>query len=210
MFRWYARSEICYVFLSDVFSWCRIEAKSQLHKSRWFTRGWTLQELITPHRLSFYTSNWTSIGSRNKLRDRIAFHTGVGANLLRDNITHIHRELNFASITQRMSWVVDRHITRGEDLAYSLLEIFDIHMPLLYGEGKQAFIRLQEEIIRHNDDHSIFAWTLCPPSILPTPASATHTGMLASSPSLFAGSGDVVSVETGEDSRPFYLTNRGI
>jgi len=145
------------------------------------------------------------MGSRDSLRDIISSRTGIAAKFLRDGFP-MH-ELRLLSIAQRMSWASRRETTRKEDLAYCLLGIFGISMPLLYGEGQGAFIRLQEEIMRHSDDHTIFAWELLGRG--PSNVTREPQGLLAPKPELFARSDDVVAVETGE-SLPFSRTNRGI
>ncbi|KAK1829899.1 heterokaryon incompatibility protein-domain-containing protein [Podospora conica] len=203
MFRWYEEAEICYAYLSDISS--DASELEQFGNSRWFTRGWTLQELIAPRQVNFYTSDWDLIGTRDGLRDAISSRTGIAAGFLRDRFRNSW--LRSLSVAQRMSWASSRETTREEDLAYCLLGIFGINMPLLYGEGRGAFMRLQEEIMRHSDDHSIFAWE-------DTKGLSAGTvqgpgGLLASKPEFFSESDNVVAVETGE-SAPFSLTNRGI
>ncbi|KAI5920918.1 heterokaryon incompatibility protein-domain-containing protein [Camillea tinctor] len=149
MYRWYKNSNVCYVFLSDV----RANKPESFSTSQWFTRGWTLQELLVPENVFFYDQKWEYIGSKHSLRGDISYITNIDRNVLSYRNT-IHE----CSIAQRMSWASQRRTTRTEDRAYSLMGIFDAHMPLLYGEGDKAFMRLQEEIIRRSDDHSIFAW----------------------------------------------------
>lgn len=203
MFGWYQQADICYAYLSDVPR--NLDEPYQLIHSRWFTRGWTLQELIAPGKVDFYSSSWDLIGSRDSLRDIISSRTGIAAKFLCDGFPM--NELRLVSIAQRMSWASTRETTRKEDLAYCLLGIFGINMPLLYGEGQGAFIRLQEEIMRHSDDHTIFAWELFSARL--SSATSEPLGLLATTPDLFASSGAVVAVETGE-SLPFSQTNRGI
>ena len=134
MFRWYAKAEVCFAYLSDIRTGASFR---KLVESRWFTRGWTLQELIAPPMLLFFDNNWQLIGNRSAFRFLIASSTGIGADFLRDDMTDIHHRLGFASVAQRMSWAAKRNTTRVEDLAYCLLGIFDINMPLLYGEGNR-------------------------------------------------------------------------
>jgi hypothetical protein len=147
MFRWYHNSAKCYVYLSDVStnehqnnlsfqSW-----EPALRKSRWFTRGWTLQELIAPPSIEFFCSNGKRLGDKQSLEKQIHEVTGIAANALRGT------PLSEFSIPERMSWAENRETKREEDKAYSLLGIFDIHMPLLYGEGiNEAIGRLREAI----------------------------------------------------------------
>ena len=104
-----------------------------------------------------------------------------------------------------MSWAADRETTRPEDLAYCLMGIFSVNMPMLYGEGSvKAYLRLQEEIMRQSDDHSLFAWTLNV-----APDSNKH-GLLADSPSAFRNSSKITPYEDYEPRRPFQMTNRGL
>ncbi|KAJ5710487.1 HET-domain-containing protein [Penicillium malachiteum] len=121
-------------------------------KSRWFTRGWTLQELIAP-KTSF---SWLKTGR--------CYFLGVGCPTIsvgslvgERNSVSLSKALGSLGIAERMSWASNRSTTRKEDEAYSLLGLFGINMPLLYGEGESAFIRLQEEILKNSDDQSLLA-----------------------------------------------------
>lgn len=161
MYEWYKEAVICYVYLCDVKKapdrdfkstdedWEDVEYAA-FHTSRWFTRGWTLQELLAPQQLRFYDEDWTYIGSKDSMLTLLS------------RITRIETEhLNSAreaSVAQKMSWASNRSTTRQEDIAYCMLGLFDVNMPLLYGEGKKAFIRLQHQIIQSCPDESIFAW----------------------------------------------------
>ncbi|KAI0806359.1 HET-domain-containing protein [Xylaria sp. FL0064] len=124
-----------------------------LRKCRWFSRGWTLQEMIAPKHVEFYDCGWKCFGSKAQLAPILAWITGVDPGVLKGG------SLDQVLVGRRMSWAANRQTRRVEDIAYCLLGIFDINMPLLYGEGEKAFIRLQEEIIRSSNDLSIFAWT---------------------------------------------------
>ena len=121
-------------------------------KSRWFTRGWTLQELLAPTRLQFFDRDWKSFGTKFDLIDNISTITKIDLYALTGG------DLSRLSVARRMSRVGNRQTTRLEDMAYCLLGIFGINMPLLYGEDAKAFIRPQEEILKITDDQSIFAW----------------------------------------------------
>lgn len=131
------------------------EVYQQFCQSRWFTRGWTLQELIAPTKLMFYDRHWRLIGDKIQLEQVLEECTSIDRNVLRD-----YTFIESTSVAKRMSWASSRSTTREEDEAYCLLGIFDVNMPLLYGEGKKAFQRLQEEIIRtsRSVDHSILYW----------------------------------------------------
>jgi len=152
MFRWYQNSVVCYAYLADI---CSTTFDDGLSKSRWFQRGWTLQELIAPESVIFFNQSWTCVGSKESDVRKIAEFTGIHPRVLQNSV-----EMFGLSVAQRMCWASTRKTTRVEDIAYCLLGIFDLNMPLLYGEGKKAFIRLQEEIIKRLSDDSIFAWGL--------------------------------------------------
>lgn len=157
MFRWYRDSSICYAYLADFLPFSHHDQVAtglgQLSTSRWFTRGWTLQELIAPRNLRFYSQTWGVIGIKETLSFSISEVTGIPVEVIRTG------DPSSECIAHRMSWAVSRSTTRVEDMAYSLMGIFGINMPLLYGEGSKAFMRLQEEIMRTSDDHTILAWT---------------------------------------------------
>lgn len=150
MFSWYHEATKCYVYLSDV-SAIGFDEDDQLSRktwelefsaSRWFTRGWTLQELIAPRTLEFFSKERCALGDKKTFEQAIHGITGIPVEALRRV-----RPLHEFSVDERMSWVKERNTTRQEDAAYCLLGIFDIHMPLIYGEGrKKALIRLRKEI----------------------------------------------------------------
>ncbi|KAG4439686.1 hypothetical protein IFR05_004823 [Cadophora sp. M221] len=139
----------------------------------------TLQEMIAPRKLQFFDSAWHTFGTKHDLAAIIEDRTGVPKAILDGSL-----QLKSSSIASRMSWAADRQTTRSEDLAYCLLGIFDIQMPLLYGEGESAFIRLQEEICRKTTDMSLFAWTTVHPD-------HQYSGLLATSPSNFRKSANI-------------------
>jgi hypothetical protein len=149
MFRWYRNAAKCYVYLSDVprdapdadNAFCELPWESAFRKSRWFTRGWTLQELLAPKSVEFFSKTWDSLGDKKSLEQYICEITGIPDKALRGV------PLSDFSVTERMSWAERRETTRKEDQAYSLLGIFDVYMPLIYSEGKEhAFKRLREVI----------------------------------------------------------------
>jgi len=202
MFGWYKKSAICYAYLADVPSNGDPQVpQSAFSKSRWFTRGWTLQELIAPNILEFFSNDWKKLGSRRSLSARISQITTIDSDVLALNLQPQRR-----SIAQRMSWASRRSTTRIEDIAYCLIGLFAINMPLLYGEGERAFIRLQEEILKRSNDHSLFAWTE-----EKTSASKVLGGLLASSPSGFAHSNSCTPLSFFSGSNlPFSMTNLGL
>ncbi|KAI6147819.1 heterokaryon incompatibility protein-domain-containing protein [Pisolithus tinctorius] len=136
MYRWYCSSQLCYVYLNDVddLAFPTEPDFNRFGRSNswpeWFSRGWTLQELIAPTEVEFFNKDWVSISTKRDLTYTISRITGISSSIL--------------------WWVEDR--------AYSLLGLFDVNMPMLYGEGSKAFRRLQFEIIRASSNHTIFAW----------------------------------------------------
>ncbi|KAK3316353.1 hypothetical protein B0H66DRAFT_583058 [Apodospora peruviana] len=153
MFEWYRKSAICYAYLADV----------SANDSKWFTRGWTLQELLAPCDVWFYSKEWKLLGTRMELAEEIARITSINGKLIRGGLANyrvkMENPLQSFSVARRISWASGRETTRVEDLAYCLMGIFNINMPLLYGEGRRAFQRLLEEIIKTCNDQSILAWT---------------------------------------------------
>ena len=156
-------------------------------ESEWFTRGWTLQELLAPEKVVFLNANWKVVATKVEIAKELSTITGIPTRYL-----NVPGRTQHASVAMRMSWVARRCTTRAEDMAYCLLGLFDVNMPLLYGENKKAFIRLQLEIIKKSDDDSIFAWTSS--AFHPT---VFHRGMLALWPTAFSDSGNVVSLDNG-------------
>ncbi|PIL25336.1 hypothetical protein GSI_13225 [Ganoderma sinense ZZ0214-1] len=154
MYNWYRGAQVCYAFLADVPPGGDVRAKdSKFRESRWFKRGWTLQELVAPLVVVFLSKDWQYLGTKDGLADLIKDITSIDIGIL----TH-ERVLSEESVANRMRWAARRETTRVEDQAYSLLGIFGITMPTLYGEGQNAFRRLQEQILERIPDHSIFVW----------------------------------------------------
>ena len=200
MFQWYAQASVCYVFLHDVDdSEDPAAPGSSFRRSRWFTRGWTLQELVAPRYVAFFSRDWTLLGTKDSLAVAIEAVTHISTEVL----TH-DMPLNSVSVAERMSWASERTTTRIEDRAYSLLGIFGIHLPTIYGEGHQSFIRLQEEILRRIPDQTLFAWgriLRCSPEELyrlgnvelprqEDPLHLDYSYLLAPSPTYFRDSAD--------------------
>ncbi|PSN59940.1 HET-domain-containing protein [Corynespora cassiicola Philippines] len=141
MFRWYRNAAKCYVYLSDVASTKSTQRGQILQKSRWFTRGWTLQELIAPPSVEFFSVEGQRLGDKHSLEKTLCDITGIPVSALQGRV------LSCFSVKERMLWAEKRETKREEDAAYSLLGIFDIHMPLIYGEGrKNALSRLERKI----------------------------------------------------------------
>jgi hypothetical protein len=165
MFRWYRNAAKCYVYLPDISSpSIDIGDKSDylpwemaFRTSRWFTRGWTLQELIPPTSVEFFSQNRKLLGDKKSLERQICEITRIPSKALQGS------PLSDFSITSRMSWAERRETTREEDQAYSLLGIFDFYMPLIYGEGKEhALERLREIINKHSKGKQIIPFSISP------------------------------------------------
>ncbi|KAH6612868.1 hypothetical protein B0J18DRAFT_69947 [Chaetomium sp. MPI-SDFR-AT-0129] len=233
MFRWYRNAAVCYALLSDVdyelppdaarspgdsektipYGYAPPALMKAIMSSRWFKRGWTLQELIAPKDVFFYSKQWFPLGSKRRgTRDMvnpevISDITEIDLHVLQSLV-----ELEDVSVASRMRWAANRDTTRVEDKAYCLMGIFGVNMPLLYGEGDRAFIRLQEEILKSTDDQSIFAWK-CP---MGHPLQFQLSGLLASSPSFFAATGlhprmlQPLPRDPSRVSAPSSMTNAGL
>ena len=205
MYMWYELAEVCFVYLSDVDRYSSDSAgEDSFRKSVWFTRSWTLQELIAPCDVYFVASNWlTIIGTKQTLAKPIADVTRIDVRLL--EIPFYDFSGNKFSIAQKMSWAATRVCARAEDRAYSLMGLFDVNMPLLYGEGgRKAFIRLQTEILKISDDESIFAWRRDLVRNRPQ-----REAMLAPSPRQFWHSNNIIRHNFTPRSE-YAMTNKGI
>lgn len=164
-----------------------------IYWSRWFTRGWTLQELLAPKEVRFFSQSWTFLGTKQDLMLILVEKTGIPAHILADPSL-----ISSCSISMRMTWMRDRQTTRREDLAYCLLGIFDVNMPLLYGEGSKAFRRLQKVILESSDDETLLTWR----------GSEVNSGLFATTPSDFRES-FIPSQMTLHHKLPV-LTSRGL
>ncbi|KAI4209702.1 MAG: hypothetical protein LQ351_007410 [Letrouitia transgressa] len=233
MFNWYAKSEECLVHLADVecseielrsipiiykhfpdqividlernedlecselSGWDSL--KDSFCKSCWFSRGWTLQELLAPENVVFFDAGWYEIGHRFWLAPIISEAARINVRFVEDGLV----KGDPASVAQKMSWVSRRETSRSEDIAYCLLGLFGVNMPLLYGEGaEKAFLRLQIEIVKFDDDESIFAWKS---------DQEFSTSLLATHPSFFYDSGSVIRhYDRTFERPPFSWTNNGL
>ncbi|KAL9073767.1 MAG: hypothetical protein Q9157_004632 [Trypethelium eluteriae] len=201
MYLWYEKANKCYTYLEDVPADVNTKSiGSELTRTGWATRGWTLQELLAPPVVMFYSKDWVQIGTKDTLSYVLSRTTGIDEDLLTRK-----KVLDQASIAKRMFWAGRRNVTRPEDIAYCLMGIFSVNMPMLYGEGgTKAFLRLQEEIMKHSDDHSIFAWTDEEAS-----SDAFH-GLLAVHPSRFRLSKSVIPYKDREERVSYSMSNRGV
>lgn len=197
MYGLYERADVCYAYLADVDSSRHPWEPASLKKSDWFTRGWTLQELIAPSAVYFFDSDWKRIGSKDELKTELSDITGIDEDILIHSLPP-----SSVCIAKRMSWAAKRQATREEDMAYCLMGLFDVNMPMLYGEGNKAFLRLQEEIMRRSDDHTLFAWK--------DPYCDEPHGLLADRPAAFRELGNCVPYPEIEERLPHEMTNRGL
>jgi hypothetical protein len=154
----------------------------------------------------FYSAHWQKLGTKVQLVDELSYEVGIDREALQGKI------LGSFSVANRMSWVSQRNTTREEDLAYCLLGIFNVNMPLLYGEGRvKAFIRLQEEIIKACDDRSLFAWGADSSGPLKNwRFSGRRLGLLAESPSWFRYSRSTENYWSISRLHPATVVNLGI
>ncbi|KAH7066373.1 heterokaryon incompatibility protein-domain-containing protein [Paraphoma chrysanthemicola] len=198
MYKWYWQASICYAYLSDVSG--NLAWEEQLKCSRWFSRGWTLQELLAPDAVEFYDNSWKLLGTRARLVDHIQEITKIDRRFLLNRDT-----IRDASIATKFSWAAPRITTRVEDRAYCMLGLVQVNMPMLYGEGDRAFYRLQLEIIRQTNEHSIFAWQ-------PHSADWQTTAVLAPSPGCFISAADITPIAARKsiETMTHEVTNNGL
>ncbi|KAF9474532.1 hypothetical protein BDN70DRAFT_996997 [Pholiota conissans] len=146
MYAWYKDAYICITYLAQTMT------LKGMRDDPWFTRGWTLQELLAPEEVIFYNAEWKVLGAA--LTDDDTRVTGISKEI--ESATSItpfdfrlfRREQTFVPISQRMKWAADRKVTREEDVAYSLMGIFGVSISIAYGEGAaRSFVRLIKEII---------------------------------------------------------------
>jgi hypothetical protein len=158
MFRWYQRAVKCYVYLSDVHvpnevvdaQACRIMWVEAFRQSRWFTRGWTLQELLAPASVEFFSEEGKCLGNKKSLEQELHHITKIPTRVLGGT------SLTEVSVEERMSWAAKRTTTWKEDKVYCLLGIFRVFLPLIYGEGEEyAMSRLKDEIQRRQEGRAI-------------------------------------------------------
>ncbi|KAF5694079.1 beta transducin [Fusarium denticulatum] len=193
MFQWYRRAAICYTYMADVPHEQDIwESTSSFSASSWFTRGWTLQELLAPGEIHFFDETWNLIGTKEELASEIEDITGIPPRFLLGWV-----DFHQASVAQRMSWASKRTTKRDEDIAYCLLGIFGVTMPMIYGEGHKAFERLQLKIMEQTTDDSILAWGVKVQGMEYESQTGpsdynTSAGMFAKSPMDFAKCGRIV------------------
>jgi hypothetical protein len=200
MYRYYYNAAECVVYLEDVPA--RVEGSinqeeqlSAIESSRWFTRCWTLQELLASKTRYYYAGDWSLIEDPVDLNGVVAKVTGIDQQVLEDR-----NKLSTFPIAQRMRWASQRNATRNEDIAYSLMGLFDVQMPIIYGEGAiKAFRRLQTQIMQTSFDQTIFAWR----------SGSASSGFLANSPANFRNTPQLALWHLRTLS-PFHMTNVGL
>ncbi|KAJ0109574.1 hypothetical protein J7T55_014136 [Diaporthe amygdali] len=160
MFRWYRDAKLCITYLSDVIrkgAGAEDFINEAGHPSVWFSRGWTLQELLAPRHLEFFDKNWDPMGDRAELAEHIEKITRIQSIYLKDGTKEDFRS---ACTATKFSWIANRQTEREEDMAYSMLGLFGVTMDPRYGEGWGAFRRLQQELLSSSSDESLFAWKM--------------------------------------------------
>ena len=219
MFKWYSPVKMCYVYLPDVSSvknefqegerdektrkntkW-RIES---LEHSDWFTRGWTLQELLAPTELYFFDRYWRLLGSKATLSAQIQRVTGIEAR-------YINGDVSKACIAVKMSWLAPKTNGRNREHGILHVKLFGINTFIRYGEGEAAFLRLGQELIRQRPtDESIFAWK-SPEIGLDIDPGPLSCGLLAPWPTCYLGS-ENVTIESLKymKRKGYYVTGGGI
>jgi hypothetical protein len=163
-----------------------------------------LQELIAPREVVFYSRHWHAIGTKSEHASALSNITGIGEDALTVNSFELYKH----SRAHRMSWFSKRTTTRKEDIAYCMMGVFGINMPLLYGEGDQAFLGLQEEILKTSDDQSLFAWIM--PMGRQNFIIPQFSGRLAPHPLAFQHSGNIIPCHFQTENDPYSMTNKGI
>jgi len=200
--------------------------EQSFESSQWFTRGWTLQELLAPRNVVFFAPDWRPFGTRNGLSQMIAHISEIPAETLHfenqsttsQSANRMRQRANYIrgySTATKLSWAAKRRTKRIEDQAYSLLGLFNIQMPLLYGEGRTAFERLQKQLLEENGDPTLLLWQ-DRPDFVPDDGNYSYDGdrptsLFAESPANFA---NVLSFPLYNPSRlehhRWTLTNLGL
>lgn len=170
----YRDCEYSIIYLADFdFKLVRDETMGgALAECRWVKNIWAIPQIIFAREAYFYSSDWSQIGTKRTILPLLSSIMGIDKPVLEDSDT-----VEDYSIARRMSWASDKTALRIEDYAYALLGLFNVSMPIIYGEGRRSFIKLQEEIIKDTDDFSLFAWD--------NPDVQQYTGLFAHSPAWF-------------------------
>ena len=200
MYRYYYDAAECLVYLENIPPKAegivdQVGQFNAIRSSRWFTRGWTLQELIASKTRHFFAGDWSPIEISASFYGVVAEVTNIDARVLQNRDM-----LSSFCVAERMCWASKRETTRSEDIAYSLMGLFNVNMPIIYGEGaKKAFRRLQNEIMQTSFDQSLFAWR----------ANYESSGLLAASPADFSNTPQL-GLWHPSGLSPFVMTNVGL
>ncbi|KAI0649092.1 heterokaryon incompatibility protein-domain-containing protein [Trametes meyenii] len=200
MYHWYSKAAVCIAHLPDVpgDDTDIRNPDSAFRTSAYFKRGWTLQELIAPRRVVFVAEDWSILGDKSELADLLEEITGIDADVLRFRL-----RVSDVNVARRLSWASGRKTRRVEDEAYCLMGLFNIHMSIRYGEGHEAFERLQRKILKADCDHTLLAWggareiqLALPPGQMCESGAPSHcvTTLFAPSPAAFSGSRSLTSI----------------
>lgn len=219
MYRWYRHSVLCITYLYDVElddtlepTDPRIFNNSGGKPAEWFSRGWTLQELLASGKMEFYDKNWKSMGTKRDMKASLSKLTGIDENYLTGA-----EDFRNACVATKMSWMAKRTTTREEDIAYSMVGLFGVTISPVYGEGPRAFMRLQEVTLSSSSmDESLFAWKM--PALnagrqynRQSSWKEDEWGLLAPSPAWFAASGSVRAMPNPISRRDaFKVTGDGV
>ncbi|KAG6359715.1 hypothetical protein INS49_010767 [Diaporthe citri] len=209
MFQWYRDAKLCITYLSDVIrkGTDREGFTNEVGQpSVWFSRGWTLQELLAPRHLEFFDKNWDPMGDRAELAGQIQKITGIQSKYLKGETKDDFRA---ACVATKFSWIASRQTERDEDMAYSMLGLFGVTMDPRYGEGWGAFMRLQKELLARSEDESLFAWKMAEPDAGLKLLSGVHSqqqenwrenewGLLAPRPVCFKDCGQMTVICPGD------------
>lgn len=161
MFKWYRTANICIAYLACSTNLVDFE------KEPWFTRGWTLQELLAPEKMKFYGREWIPLSEDPDDKHPRALDNSVPHDTILTTIIHLteiaeYDLVDFSPgvfrVQQRLRWAARRTTTRVEDMAYSLIGLFDVSMTITYGEGQRSWFRFMEIILRHCKSWDVFAW----------------------------------------------------
>lgn len=214
MFEWYRDASVCYVYLPDVPS--RPEESdvgygedtedpeapdSSFRRSRWFSRGWTLLELLAPRELRYYSSSWGFLGSSKTLS---TLTRQVAA--MAQTPETLELLLESSSVSQVMSWASGRQTSTPEDLPYCLSGIFGARIPISYGEGAdQAFLKLQRWLIENRNDQSVLAWGYNGSERSDDKDMAALSSVLARTPADFSGCGSISPCKAWKEKEPPFV-----
>lgn len=210
MYKWYNNSYLCITYLADT------KTIANMREDKWFTRGWTLQELLASRQIKFYDKDWNPLTSRenDKHSKEIKTEIKIITTITSSELSRFHRSVHNVEISRKMQWAASRKVTKEEDAAYSLLGIFGVSIPIAYGEGSQrAFFRLVEAILASSQE----VWDVFNCAGPPGATRIHHSSLIPSSPKDYLrrsaafdgtrGQGPIASATLLE---PIILTHLGV